>query len=179
MLSDLKFHLRTCTEDQLPEILSIFNEAIINTTALYDYKTRTLEMMQAWYQDKLNHDAPLIGVFDADNSLLGFATYGSFRVRPAYKYTVEHSVYVRSDKRGLGLGKVLLKAIIEKAKEQDFHVLVGVIDDSNTVSKKMHEDAGFVLAGTMHQVGFKFGRWLDAAFYELILNTPSHPLDDM
>lgn len=179
MHTELTYHLGHCTQEQLPEILAIFNEAILNTTALYDYKTRTLEMMQVWYEDKLKHNSPVIGAFDADNLLLGFATYGSFRIRPAYKYTVEHSVYVRSDKRGLGLGKVLLKAIIEKAKEQEFHVLVGVIDNSNVVSKKMHEDAGFLLAGTMHQVGFKFGQWLDAAFYELILNTPNCPVDDI
>ena len=119
--------IRPCTEKQLAEILAIFNDAILNTTALYDYKTRTMETMFAWYEDKINHNYPIIGAFDEDNILLGFATYGMFRVRPAYKYTVEHSVYVRADMRGKGIGKVLLQKIIRKAEGQNFHVMVGEI----------------------------------------------------
>lgn len=173
----MEFQLKQCTEKQLPEILEIFNEAILNTTALYDYKLRTLEMMQAWFADKQKGNYPLIGAFNDEDTLLGFSSYGQFRVRPAYKYTVEHSVYVRSDMRGHGIGKVLLREIIKKAEEQDYHVLVGVIDASNTVSMKLHEKEGFVLSGIMKQVGYKFGQWLDAAFYQLILKTPEHPVE--
>jgi L-amino acid N-acyltransferase YncA len=170
--------LKPCTEKQLPEILDIFNEAILNSTALYDYKTRTIETMHAWYADKINHNYPIIGAFDENDNLLGFSTYGMFRVRPAYKYTVEHSVYVRSDKRGSGIGKVLLREIIKKAEEQNFHVMVGVIDASNTVSMKLHENEGFILSGIMKEVGYKFGHWLDAAFYQLLLKTPENPTED-
>ncbi|MDD4967864.1 MAG: GNAT family N-acetyltransferase [Paludibacter sp.] len=170
--------LRPCTEQQLPEILDIFNDAILNSTALYDYKTRTLDMMQAWYADKQKGNYPIVGAFDENNLLLGFSTYGMFRVRPAYKYSIEHSVYVRPDKRGQGLGKILLKEIIKKAQEQNFHTLVGVIDASNTVSMKLHEAEGFVLTGIMKEVGFKFGKWLDAAFYQLILETPECPVGE-
>ena len=101
-----------------------------------------------------------------------------FRVRPAYKYTVEHSVYVRPDKRGQGLGKVLLREIVKKAEEQNFHVMVGVIDASNSVSIKLHENEGFVLSGIMKETGYKFGKWLDAAFYQLILKTPANPVEE-
>ncbi|MFT3752973.1 MAG: GNAT family N-acetyltransferase [Paludibacter sp.] len=174
----MEFQLRPCTEKQLPEILDIFNDAILNSTALYDYKTRTMDTMNAWYADKMSHNSPIVGAFDADDTLLGFATYGLFRVRPAYKYTVEHSVYVRSDKRGLGLGKVLLREIIKKAEEQDFHVMVGVIDADNSVSIKLHENEGFVLSGIMKETGYKFGKWLDAAFYQLILKTPANPVEE-
>lgn len=113
-----------------------------------------------------------------NDTLLGFGTFGMFRVRPAYKYTVEHSVYVRSDKRGLGIGKILLREIIKKAEQQDFHVLVGVIDASNEVSIKLHENEGFVLNGIIKEVGYKFGKWLDAAFYQLTLKTPVEPNED-
>ncbi|MDR3653305.1 MAG: GNAT family N-acetyltransferase [Paludibacter sp.] len=167
--------LKPCTEKQLPEILDIFNDAILNSTALYDYKTRTMETMYAWYEDKLKGNYPIVGAFDENETLLGFATYGMFRVRPAYKYTIEHSVYVRSDKRGNGFGKILLHEIVKKAEEQNYHVLVGVIDASNTVSMNLHEREGFVLTGIMKEVGYKFGKWLDAAFYQLILNTPENP----
>lgn len=170
--------IKPCTEKQLPEILDIFNDAILNSTALYDYKIRTLETMYAWYDDKLAHNYPVLGVFDENDTLLGFATYGMFRVRPAYKYTVEHSVYVRHDKRGMGIGKILLKEIIQKAEEQDFHVMVGVIDASNEVSIKLHEHEGFVLTGIMKEVGYKFGKWLDAAFYQLTLKTPAQPNEE-
>lgn len=174
----MEYQLRTCTEDQLPEILDIYNDAIINTTALYDYKTRTMETMDAWYADKLNGNYPIIGAFDNDNVLLGFATYGQFRVRPAYKYTIEHSVYVRHDKRGFGVGRTLLKALIVAAGEQDYHVLMGVIDSLNETSIHLHKKEGFVHCGNMKQVGYKFGKWLDADFYQLILKTPFCPNED-
>ena len=174
----MDFQLKPCTEKQLPEILDIFNDAILNSTALYDYKTRTMETMNAWYADKLKGNYPIVGAFDENDTLLGFATYGMFRVRPAYKYSVEHSVYVRSDKRGHGVGKVLLREIIKKAGEQNFHVMVGVIDASNVVSLKLHENEGFILTGIMKEVGFKFGKWLDAAFYQLILKTPENPTEE-
>jgi L-amino acid N-acyltransferase len=170
--------LRPITEKQLPEILDIFNDAILNSTALYDYKTRSMDTMQVWYNDKIVHNCPMVGAFDDAGALLGFATYGLFRVRPAYKYTVEHSVYVRADKRGLGLGKALLREIIGKAVKQDFHVMVGVIDASNDVSIHLHEKEGFVLTGVMKEVGYKFEKWLDAAFYQLVLPTPKIPNED-
>ena len=170
--------IKPCTEKQLSEILDIFNDAILHSTALYDYKTRTMETMHAWYADKVNHNYPIVGAFDENNLLLGFATYGMFRVRPAYKYTVEHSVYVRPDRRGEGIGKILLKEIIKKAEEQDFHVMVGVIDASNSVSLKLHENEGFVLTGVMKEVGYKFGKWLDASFYQLTLKTPENPVEE-
>lgn len=174
----IDYKISSCTESQLPEILQIFNEAIINTTAVYDYKPRTLEMIRQWYDKKLVGNYPVIGAFDESGSLLGFATYGPFRDRPAYKYTVEHSIYVRSDCRGKGLGRTLLREIINKAEDQDFHMMIGGIDASNEGSIRFHEKEGFVSCGLIKQAGFKFGRWLDLAFYQLILKTPEHPVED-
>lgn len=171
----MEFQIKPCTEKQLPEILDIFNDAILHSTALYEYKTRTMEVMEVWYTDKITNNYPVIGAFAPDGKLLGFATYGMFRTRPAYKYTVEHSVYVQSEARGKGFGKVLLKAIIEKATEQNFHVMIGVIDADNEVSIKLHENEGFTCCGLIKESGYKFGKWLDAAFYQLILKTPETP----
>ena len=171
----MEYELRPCTEQQLPEILDIFNEAILYSTAMYEYKPRTREIMDNWYKEKQNGNCPLIGLFDPDNTLMGFATYGPFRVRPAYKYTIEHSVYVRSDKRGLGLGTILLKKIIKIAEENDFHVVIGGIDASNQLSIRLHEKEGFEFCGLIKQAGYKFGKWLDLAFYQLILKTPQFP----
>jgi phosphinothricin acetyltransferase len=174
----IEFQLKPCTEAQLPEILAIFNDAILNSTALYEYKIRTLERMNAWYADKIKGDYPVVGAFAQDGKLLGFSTYGMFRVQPAYKYTVEHSVYVRIDMRGHGLGKVLLREIVKKAEEQNYHSLIGVIDADNTVSIKLHENEGFFLTGVLKEAGYKFGRWLDAAFYQLRLKTPEVPTEE-
>ena len=174
----MEYTLKQCTEDQLPEILAIFNEAILNSTSLYDYKPRTLNMIVAWFAEKQKGNYPVTGAFDQKGSLLGFMSYGVFRVRPAYKYTIEHSVYVRSDMRGHGIGKVLLREIIKSAREQNYHVLIGGIDASNAVSIKLHEKEGFEFSGLIKQAGYKFGKWLDLAFYQLILNTPENPVED-
>jgi phosphinothricin acetyltransferase len=108
---------------------------------------------------------------------MGFASFGSFRAWPAYKYSVEHSVYVDARFRRRGVGRRLLEEIIEAARVRDYHVLIGAIDASNQPSLALHERLGFIYCGTIRQVGFKFGRWLDLAFYQLILATPLQPID--
>ncbi|MCA0177187.1 MAG: N-acetyltransferase family protein [Proteobacteria bacterium] len=167
-----------CTPERHAQaILAIFNEAILHSTALYDYKARTPENMAAWFDDKRAGGWPVIGVEDAGGTLMGFATYGPFRVRPAYKYTVEHSVYVHKDHRGKGLARVLMGELMAAARQQGLHALVGGIDATNAASIALHVQLGFVHVGTLPQVGFKFGRWLDLAFYQLLLETPANPVD--
>lgn len=158
-------------------ILAIFNEAIANSTALYDYRPRTAESMVAWFEAKARGRFPVIGIENDAGELLGFGSYGTFRERPAYKYTVEHSVYVDTRFRGQGVGRALLQALIAAAEKQDYHVLIGGIDAANTTSIRLHESLGFTHCGTVQQSGFKFGRWLDLAFYQKILATPAAPVD--
>ncbi|STQ91767.1 GNAT family N-acetyltransferase [Iodobacter fluviatilis] len=159
------------------QILYIFNEAIENSTALYDYTPRPLASMVDWFADKEARQLPVLGFENDAGVLLGFASYGAFRVRPAFKYAIEHSIYIHPDYRGQGLGKKLLLLIIEKAQEQGYHTLIGGIDAENTASIALHQQLGFSHAGTIKQSGFKFGRWLDLAFYQLILPTPENPVD--
>jgi L-amino acid N-acyltransferase len=158
-------------------ILAIFNEAIANSTALYDYKPRNAESMVGWFDTKSRGRFPVIGFENDAGELLGFGSYGTFRAWPAYKYTVEHSLYVDQRFRGQGVGRALLSAIIEAAQKQDYHVLVGGVDAANTASIRLHESLGFTHCGTVKQSGFKFGRWLDLAFYQRILATPATPVD--
>lgn len=158
-------------------ILAILNHAIIHSTALYDYKPRTREMMAAWFEAKSKSNFPVIGIENDAGDLMGFGSYGTFRAWPAYKYTVEHSVYVDSRFRGCGIGKRVLREIIAAAGNQGYHVLVGAIDATNVASIRLHETLGFSHCGTIRQAGFKFGRWLDLAFYQLILSTPANPVD--
>jgi len=158
-------------------ILAIFNEAIANSTALYDYQPRVAESMVGWFDAKARGRYPVIGLEDEHGTLVGFGSYGSFRAWPAYKYSVEHSIYIDTRFRGQGHGRVLLRALIEAATKQDYHVMVGGIDASNAVSIRLHEQLGFTHCGTVKQAGFKFGRWLDLAFYQRILATPAAPVD--
>ncbi len=159
------------------EILAIFNDAIANSTALYDYKPRTMDVMATWFETKAKGQFPVIGLENEAGELLGFASYGTFRAFPAYKYSVEHSVYVDRRFRGQGVGKRLLQEVISAAQSQDYHVLIGGIDAANAVSIRLHESFGFTPCGVIQQAGFKFGRWLDLAFYQLILPTPQAPQD--
>ena len=158
-------------------ILAIFNEAIANSTALYDYKPRAPETMVGWFEAKNKGRYPVIGIEDAEGTLVGFGSYGAFRAWPAYKYTVEHSIYIDTRFRGRGHGRTLLEALVAAATRQDYHVMVGGIDASNAASIKLHESLGFTHSGTVRQAGFKFGRWLDLAFYQRILATPAAPVD--
>lgn len=158
-------------------ILDIFNEAIATSTALYDYRPRAAASMVGWFEAKRAAGFPVIGVEDAAGQLLGFCSYGAFRAWPAYKYTVEHSVYVHQDQRGRGLGRTMMRELIAAARQRDVHAMMGGIDATNASSIALHEQLGFKHVGTLPQVGFKFGRWLDLSFYQLLLETPRHPVD--
>ena len=166
-----------CDESFSEPILAILNEAILNSTAIYDYQPRPLESMAAWFAGKRKGNFPVVGAVSGGGELLGFASYGVFRAWPAYKYSVEHSVYVAAPYRGKGIGKQLLQRIIEEAEAQEYHVLIGGIDSQNAVSIALHRVLGFHHAGTIRQAGFKFGRWLDLDLYQLILKTPLSPVD--
>jgi L-amino acid N-acyltransferase len=164
-------------EHHAAAILAILNDAIVHSTALFDYKPRAPETMVEWFRVKKTHQFPVLGAVADDGTLLGFATYGTFRAWPAYKYTIEHSVYVHRDHRRRGVARTLMKRLIAVAAEQDYHVLVAGIDATNAASIALHEELGFVRAGTIHHAGFKFGRWLDLTLYELRLGTPARPVD--
>lgn len=161
--------------ERSPEVLAILNEAIVNSTALYDYRPRPLSAMDAWFGAKEAGGFPVIGVVDAGGGLAGFATYGVFRAWPAYRYTVEHSVYVEVSHRGKGLGERLLRELIARAERDDRHVLVGGIDAANEPSRRLHRKLGFEWCGTVRQAGYKFGRWLDLEFHQRVLATPASP----
>jgi phosphinothricin acetyltransferase len=167
-----------CTfERHAAAILDILNDAIVHSTALYDYQPRQMQNMVSWFEAKRAGNFPVMGIEDAQGTLLAFGSYGTFRAFPAYKYTVEHSVYVHKHQRGQGLGPRIMQAVIEAAKTQQVHAMVGAIDAANAASIALHERLGFKHVGTLPQVGFKFGRWLDLAFYQLLLETPTNPVD--
>jgi len=158
-------------------MLALFNDAILNTTALYEYKPRSPESMQPWFREKEINRFPVIGAETPAGALMGFASYGRFRPHPAYKYSVEHSVYVHAEHRRTGVALGLMHELIAAARRQDYHVMVGAIDAQNAASIALHEKLGFTPAGTVRHAGFKFGRWLDLVFYQIILETPARPVE--
>lgn len=161
-----------CGREYLEAIRAIFNDAIVNTTALYDYEPRSVEVMEAWFAVKEEKKLPVIGVLDDDGTLMGFGSYGPFRPHAAYQHTVEHSIYLDARFRGRGLGRQILQRLIEKAREQGYHMMIGVIDAENGTSIALHEKMGFAHCGHIKEAGFKFGRWLDLELMQLILTKP-------
>jgi len=166
-----------CDRSFSEPIRAIFNDAIQNSTALYEYVPRMPERMATWFDAKEQGKYPIVGAVTESGELMGFASYGAFRMFPAYKYTVEHSVYVAAPFRRRGVGRRLLQEIIAAAQRQGYHALIGAIDSNNATSIALHRSLGFQPAGTLRQVGFKFGQWLDLDFYQLLLPTPSQPVD--
>jgi L-amino acid N-acyltransferase len=165
-----------CGPEHLEPIRAIFNDAILTSTALYEYEPRSAEVMQAWWQARQQAQLPVIGAVNAAGELMGFASYGPFRPHAAYHYTVEHSVYVDARFRGLGLGEELLQRLIQRAQQQDYHVLIGVIDAQNEPSIALHRKLGFEPCGHLRETGYKFDRWLDLSLWQLVLTTPEKPV---
>lgn len=160
--------LRRAASDDLEKILEIVNHSILHTTANYSYEIQNLETQKKWFEEKKAKNLPVI-VADLDGEVVGFGTYGQFREKIGYQYTIEHSVYVVDNVIGKGIGKQLLTELIDLAKQQGYHVMIGAIDADNAGSIAFHEKFGFVNTGTIREVGYKFGHWLDLVFMQLIL----------
>jgi len=167
-------NLRLATENDIPAILTIFNDALINTTAVYSYQPATLQDQLDWFRHKQESDIPVY-VAEDDHGILGFITYGPFRVRPAYKYTAELSIYVDQKARNQGVGKAMMVKILEVCEAKALATLICGIDSENTASIALCKKFNFTHSGTLKRVGYKFGRWLDLEFYQLQLKGPSTP----
>lgn len=160
--------IRLATENDLPQILDIYNEIIKNTTAVYYYEPHTLEMRRQWFEERKQQGFPVF-VAEENGIILGMSSIGPFRVPTAYRFSVENTVHVAAQARGRGVGKLLMPPIIEAAKQLKMHTIIAGIDASNEVSLGLHRSFGFVEVAHFKEVGFKFDRWLDLKFLQLIL----------
>jgi phosphinothricin acetyltransferase len=164
----MEIKIRVYKTEDTQAILDIINYNILHSTALYDYNIRNYEQQKAILEDKINKGFPVI-VAELNRELVGFGMYSEFRFREAYKFTVEHSVYVSENHIGKGIGKLLLSELIQLAKAQGLHTMIGVIDSENKGSVAFHEQFGFKTVGIIKESGYKFERWLDSVFVQLLL----------
>ncbi|MCB1496498.1 MAG: N-acetyltransferase [Bauldia sp.] len=157
--------IRAADEDDLPAILAIYNDAVANTTAIWNDATVDLDNRRAWLATRRAQDYPVLVAVVADE-VVGYGSFGDFRAFEGYRFTVEHSIYVAEGARRRGIATALLTALIERAAVLGKHVMIGAIAADNEASLRLHEAHGFVETGRMPEVGTKFGRWLDLVFMQ-------------
>jgi L-amino acid N-acyltransferase len=158
------------TEADLAEILAIYNEVIANSTAVYADRPSTLEERRAWLMQRQQGGYPVVVAADGFG-VLGFASFGDWRGAWAgYRYTVEHTVHVRSDARGGGVGTALMAALLKRGAAIGKHVMIGAVDAANVSSRRFHERLGFAEVAHFREVGRKFDRWLDLVFVQRFLH---------
>ncbi len=163
--------IRDAVVADLPAIFEIYNEQVTHGTATFDTEPRVLPRDEAWLTARDFSRHPVIVAVD-DAEIVGWASLSQWSPRKAYDRTAEESVYVRADKRGQGLGALLLREIVARARRpgSPVRVLIARIADSNPVSIRLHEAAGFARIGTQRRCGEKFGRVLDVELMDLHLD---------
>jgi phosphinothricin acetyltransferase len=162
--------IRPAIREDLPAILDIYNEAVLNTTATYDYEPRTLNHRIAWFEDHQRLNYPIFVAVDESGRVGGWSSLNRYHDRPGYRFTTENSVYVAADLRGRGIGRLLMPPLIDGARDRGLHAILAGIDAENDVSIRLHARFGFQTVARFKQVGFKFGRWLDVIYMELLLD---------
>lgn len=160
--------IRAATRADLEGIVAIYNDAVSSSDATFDVEPVEVSGRLAWLA-QFGDEHPLLVAHNAEGAVVGFAYYLPYRAKPAYAASKETSVYVRRDARRGGVASALYSALIDLARERNVHVLVAVLGGDNPASRALHERHGFVYAGHLPQVGFKFGRWVDTEFFAKVL----------
>lgn len=168
-------HIRDAEDHDLSAVAAIYNDAVRHTTAIWNDSPVDVENRRQWWADRQRLGYPVLVAVDPAEAVVGYASFGDWRAFDGYRHTVEHSVYVRADQRGGGLGKALMQGLIDRARAMGKHVMVAGIEAGNTASIRLHERLGFEQVGLLPQVGTKFGRWLDLAFLQLRLDDRDSP----
>jgi phosphinothricin acetyltransferase len=167
--------VRDAAEEDIQTITGIYNDAVQNSTAIWNDTTIDEANRRLWLSERRKAGYPVLVAVNAAEGVLGYASFGDWRAWDGYRHTVEHSVYVRADQRGKGVGEALVRALIERARKIGKHVMVAGIEANNVGSVRLHEKLGFEQVGHLKQVGAKFGSWLDLLFLQLVLDGRSEP----
>ncbi len=160
--------VRAATENDLPSILAIYNDAVLNTTAIWNETPVDLANRRAWFEARRAAGFPVL-VADEGGVVAGYGSFGDFRPFEGYRVTVEHSLYVAADARRKGLGAALLTALMQDARQLGKRAMIGGIDGANAPSISLHEKFGFAEVGRLPGVGEKFGRPLDLVLMQKTL----------
>jgi phosphinothricin acetyltransferase len=169
---DFTLNVRHATPADIPGILRIYNEVIESSTAVYEMSAVPLSERTAWYENRTSDGYPVL-VAENESEIIGFASFGPWRgAWPGYRYTVEHTVHVKSEWRGKGVGGQLLKSLFPLALALGKHVMIGGVDAGNEASLRFHAKLGFERVAHFKEVGHKFGRWLDLVFLQRFLDAP-------
>lgn len=163
--------VRDARKRDLPELLEIYNDAIATLPATFDLEPQTLRERSSWFSEHGGR-YPLI-VAESEGRILGYASLSNFRDKPGYSKSVEDSVYVHKDARGKRVGSLLMKEILARAVRLGYHTVIAGIVPPNEASVRLHRGFGFVYVGNFREVGFKFSKWQDVAFYQLFLSAES------
>jgi L-amino acid N-acyltransferase len=159
--------IRLARDGDLEAINAIYNHYVERCTCTYQETPETMEGRRQWFA---GHGASHpVTVAEIDGRIVGWGALSSYHSRCAYRYTVENSVYVAADFHGRGLGSALLADLIQRAKALGHRAIIAAIDSEQTASIALHAKFGFAAVGRFRQVGFKFGRWLDVVYMELLL----------
>ncbi|KAF9428470.1 hypothetical protein BGZ94_002261 [Podila epigama] len=165
-----KYTVREATEADVPEINAIVNYEVAHSVNNFNYSDRSIEDGLAWFRNTLQGGYPiLVAVAPETNAVAGYSSLGSFRQKDGYRFTAEYSVYIHHEHRRRGLGRLLLADLLVEAKKRKFHAIIGSISEGNEASLKLCAEFGFRVVGTMRQNGYKFDRWIDNTFVELLL----------
>ncbi len=150
-------------------IATIYNPYVTETVITFEKIPVTSAEILSRIENILNSGFPYI-VAEKDNRVIGYAYAGQWRSRAAYKHTVETSIYLAQEVIGHGAGTTLYKELLERLRQLEIHVVLGGITLPNPVSVRLHEKLGFTKVAHFNEAGYKFGRWLDVGFWELILS---------
>ncbi|HMF82084.1 MAG TPA: GNAT family N-acetyltransferase [Acidimicrobiia bacterium] len=154
------FTVRLAERRDAGAIRAVYNLEVAESTATFDLVPRTLDQQVDWIAEHSGAH-PAVVATDAAGEVVGFGSLSPFRDRPAYSTAVEDSVYVRRERQGQGIGRLLLGELLRLAREHGFHSVMARIVGNHEASIALHRACGFELVGTEREVGRKFGRWLD------------------
>jgi len=166
----MQIQIRDATEQDIAAMLSIYNDVLASSTAIFSDVPRSHVEQFSWFKDRVAQQRPVL-VATCSDDVIGYASYGPFRTWPGYRHTVENSIYLASAARGKGAGTLLLRALLERAESQRVHAVIAGIDGDNIVSMRLHEKLGFSKVAQLKEVGRKFDRWLDLVFYQRLLGS--------
>ena len=163
--------IRDATAADLLPIRDIYNSVLLSSTAIYNDRPVTLEDRDIWWRARVKKKFPVIVAVD-ESGVLGYGSFGDFRPWPGYRLTVEGTIHIREGVRGQGIGSRLLEELVVRARALGKHVMIAGVDSENSASLHFLTSHGFVAAGELREVGFKFGRYLSLNFLQLFLNPP-------